>query len=140
MTVDDIINHTPGGQTSVAVVLGLILVSLVLYMGRRAAAAVGRLEASVQRLGGRIGQLETDLDAETTRRRQVEQILREYRLRLPWWPKDPAELYRPFVDLDEDLDDDYPPFPPRSNVPPFPPTEVAKYATHARHQSNGDIL
>jgi hypothetical protein len=133
MTVDDLANHMPGGQTSVVVLLAGLLVSIVTVIGRRAAAAVARLEASVQRLGGRLGALETDLDAETTRRRQLEQSLREDRIRLPYWPKDPPELY--LAGLDEEY-----PLPPRTAVPPFPPTEAARYAQHARHQINGDPL
>lgn len=141
MTVDDLVNHVPGGQTSVVVLLAGLLASIVTLIARRAANAVARLEASVARLGERIGALETDLDGETTRRRQLEQCLREYRIRLPYWPKDPPELYLAGRrdDVDEDQDEEYP-LPPRSAVPPFPPTEVAKYATHARHQMTGDPL
>lgn len=110
MTIDDLINHTPGGQTSVVVVLAGALVSIVLLIARRAAASVARIEASVQRLGSRIGALETDLSSETTRRRQLEQCLREHGIRPPYWPDDPVELY-----LAGHLDDYQPPAAPETN-------------------------
>jgi hypothetical protein len=49
--------------------------------------------ASQARQGKRLGTIERLMQSERTRRRQVEQVLREQGIELPYWPDDPAELH-----------------------------------------------
>lgn len=133
MTIDGLITNV-GGQTSVTVVLAGVLAWVVLVMARRAAAAVGRLEGSVRRLGERLGAVEIDLTGETTRRRQLEQTLREHGIRLPYWPGDPAELYRTPAthDYDSDEDDLFERSTTETRRTPIPP--IPDFPRHRREQ------
>lgn len=73
-------------DTPVILLLAGVLLLAAAWIGRRAF-------ASQARQGRRLGVLEQRLRSETTRRRQVEQTLREQGLELPYWPDDPAELH-----------------------------------------------
>lgn len=125
MTFDDVMHVlSHPGETPLAVIAGVVL-SVAAFIGRR-------VSASMQRQGARLGAVETDLESEITRRRQLEQCLREQGIRLPFWPKDPVALYLAGGGRRDDFDDEPSAYPPPS-VPPFPPTETARYAQHARH-------
>lgn len=52
-----------------------------------------RVYGSMRRQGARVGKLEQTARLERSRRRQVEQSLREVGIPLPYWPDDPPELY-----------------------------------------------
>lgn len=84
MTVGDLIGN--GSQTPLLVVIASGLLAIAGFIGKRAA-------ASMQRQGARLGRLEISGAAEQTRRRQLEQCLREYGFPLPYWDGDPPELY-----------------------------------------------
>jgi hypothetical protein len=62
------------------VVAGLLLVA-ALFLARQ-------LWASVRRLGARIGEMERVSESERTRRRQVEAVLQDEGIPLPYWPPD----------------------------------------------------
>jgi hypothetical protein len=66
----------------------LLLVAGVVFAG--ASAAYKRAAGSMQRIGARVGALETLAEKERTRRRQVEAVLLELGIPLPYWPDDPA--------------------------------------------------
>lgn len=87
MTVGDLLGN-PSGQTPLLVVIATGLLGIAGFIGKRAA-------ASMQRQGARLGRLEILVEAEQTRRRQLEECLRSEGFRLPYWPGDPAALYRP---------------------------------------------
>jgi len=59
---------------------------------------------SARRQGARIGRLEQLARTERIRRRQLEAVLREHRIRLPYWPDDPPEFYTPPEPADDDDD------------------------------------
>lgn len=128
MTVGELLGD-PSAQTPLLVVLAGALLAIARIIGKRAA-------ASMQRQGTRLGALEKLVLSERTRRRQLEECVRNYGYPLPYWPDDPAELYRPpppphsYVD---DVDED-----PateevrRVSVPPFPPEESSRLSRHRR--------
>lgn len=108
------------------------------------AAAVARRVArrSARPQGERLGELERRLDQERTRRLQVEDVLGDYGVELPWWPPDgPIPRRRParvsgFPTTDEDeLPDELPEDVTRERripVPPLPESERQRLARHAR--------
>lgn len=98
--VDQVIPGSPVLAITTAVVL-----LAAGYIARRVA-------RSMQRQGARVGTLEKLARLERSRRRQVEQCLREEGIPLPYWPEDPPELYlagtrRPARDVDDDQDDEH---------------------------------
>jgi hypothetical protein len=128
----------------------LVLLAVVLLAG--AAAAYKRAAGSLQRIGGRVGELEQTVASEQTRRQQVEAVLIELGIPLPVWPADPVNLRELAVlrgrsrreesrrereDEREDLEDGAgdelltreAPLPP---VPAFTPDERAAFARHRR--------
>lgn len=116
----------------------LALAALVLAAAGWIARRAFRSQA---RQGSRIGTLEKVLKSERTRRRQVEQCLREQGIELPYWPDDPAELhgitaqrrsYDPYHY--EDPSPEGPPTTaaPLPPVPPFSDDERERLARHRR--------
>jgi hypothetical protein len=130
MTLGDVAGVLTG-DTPLVLVLAVALVVLAAWIGRRAS-------ASVQRQGARLGAVEQQLHSEVTRRRQVEQLLRDLGDPLPYWPDDPAGLHRPPAGRRrdaEDLADDADGLTretARPPVPPFPEDESARLARHRR--------
>jgi hypothetical protein len=101
------------GSPALAIVTAILLLAAG-WIARRAA-------RSMQRQGARVGTLERVTRLERSRRRQVEQTLREHGIRLPYWPDDPPELYlagaRLADDEDQDVDEDQDDDPRTSQVP-----------------------
>jgi hypothetical protein len=87
-TLADLLGNANGQTPLIVVVAGVILLAAG-WIARKAF-------ASQQRQGRRIGAVEKLLRSERTRRRQLEQTLREHGIRLSYWPDDPAELYAPY--------------------------------------------
>lgn len=98
--IDQVIPGSP-----VLAILTAVALLAAGWIARRAA-------RSMQRQGARVGALEKGFRLERSRRRQVEQTLREHGIRLPYWPDDPPELYlagaRParVDDVEDDQDDE----------------------------------
>lgn len=57
-----------------------------------AGAVARKVSGSMQRQGARLGELEQLAAAERRRRQQVETVLMEMGVALPYWPDDPPEL------------------------------------------------
>lgn len=113
-------------------------------------ASTARRSARLQ--GERIGELERRASLEQTRRRQVEAVLLDDGLRLPYWPPDGPNQPRisrwepsPVDDHDDhhddhddhrddvdDLDERYPQTYAVPAVPPFSPEEASRLARHRR--------
>lgn len=105
-----------GGESPGWFVASAVLLAL-------AAAVARRQSASSRSQGKRIGRLEKILALEVVRRRQVEAVLLQDGLRLPWWPEDntpPARELAMDEDEDLDLDDAATAAAPRITVPPLP--------------------
>jgi len=81
----------------------LVLCAVLLAI---AGAVARRQGQSARRQGSRIGGLEQLARTERIRRRQLEAVLREHGIRLPYWPDDPPEFYTPTVPADDDGGDD----------------------------------
>jgi hypothetical protein len=77
-----------------------------------------RQQTTLRRFGARVGVLETSLQLETTRRRQVEEELRADGYRLPFWPLDGAVPAAPALTSHE------------LRLPPVP--DRAEAARHSR--------
>jgi hypothetical protein len=116
VTVGDLLGN-PSAQTPLLVVLAGGLLAIAGFIGKRAA-------GSMQRQGARIGGLEVQATSEQTRRRQLEECIRSYGFPLPYWPDDPAELYRPPAPHYIDDVDDFEPATTETRRPPVP---------HSRH-------
>jgi hypothetical protein len=87
-TLADLFGNANGQTPLIVLIAGVILLAAG-WIGRKAF-------ASQQRQGRRLGVLEQLLTSERTRRRQLEQTLREHGIHLSYWPGDPAELYAPY--------------------------------------------
>lgn len=127
MTIGDLLGNATA-ETPLLVLIAGGLLSVAAFVGRRAA-------ASMQRQGRRIGAVENALKLERTRRRQLEQCLRELNVPLPYWPDDPPGLYRPTrlaPPLEDDGDEPYTTEAARPPVPPFSPDERERLARHRR--------
>jgi hypothetical protein len=81
----------------------LVLCAVLLAI---AGAVARRQGQSARRQGARIGGLEQLARTERIRRRQLEAVLREEGIRLPYWPDDPPEFYTPTTPADDDDQDD----------------------------------
>jgi len=79
----------------------LVLCAVLLAI---AGAVARRQGQSSRRQGARIGGLEQLARTERIRRRQLEAVLREHGIRLPYWPDDPPEFYTPSTPADDDGD------------------------------------
>lgn len=77
----------------------LVLCAVLLAI---AGAVARRQGLSARRQGSRIGGLEQLARTERIRRRQLEAVLREHGIRLPYWPDDPPEFYTPITPADDD--------------------------------------
>lgn len=88
MTLGDLLGNA-NAETPIVVIVAGVLIAAAGWIG-------GRAFRSVRRQGARVGAVERKVSLEQTRRRQVEQLLRELRVPLPYWPDDPAELYAPY--------------------------------------------
>jgi hypothetical protein len=112
----------------------LVLLAGVLLAG--AGAVARRLTGSLGRIGARVGSLERIAASERTRRRQVEQALRDLGVPLPYWPPDgpppDARPVRARADDEDQADDDATRARPAVNVPPFPEDERARLSRHRR--------
>jgi hypothetical protein len=82
--IDQVIPGSPG----LAIATAVLLLACG-WIARKAA-------ASMRRQGARLGAVEKAVKLERTRRRQVEQCLRERGMPLPYWPDDPPQLYAPY--------------------------------------------
>jgi hypothetical protein len=89
------------GSPALAILTAVLLLAAG-WIARKAA-------ASMRRQGARLGAVEKVVRLERSRRRQVEQCLRERGIPLPYNPEDPPELYLAgprYVDDDQDHDDE----------------------------------
>jgi len=89
MTLGDLLGNATT-ETPLVVLIASAILAAAGWIGRRVA-------RSIARQGARLGTVEKVLKSERLRRRQLEQILREERIPLPYWPDDPAELYAPYA-------------------------------------------
>jgi hypothetical protein len=129
------LGQTAGPWFAIALVL-LSIAGRVAVNQRRSATGQGQ----------RIGRLETIVETERTRRRQVEAELVACGIPLPFWPPDPLPPNlrhratdprgRVDVDVDEDLDDDEPLTAERPRIP-VPPLPAGLGRAHRRR--TGDL-
>lgn len=111
------LSHLPGSGLPEWIALALTLLGIVWRVARAA-------RASAQRQGERIGELEKRAALERTRRLQVESVLIDDGLRLPYWPPDGPIEYRPrpgrFIDDDPAPAVDQEPATAETYRPPVP--------------------
>jgi hypothetical protein len=117
-------------------VLALVAAAWVFRQGRRSLqAAEDRLSLSAVRQGKRLGELTQQVGLLDLRRRQVEWVLVDEGLELPYWPADgpdqPRPRPRPRRDVDEDQADELTEHGtterPRIPVPPLDPEVAARH-------------
>lgn len=114
--------------------LSLVASAWVYRQGRRSVREVEeRSSLSAVRQGKRLGELTQQVGLLDLRRRQVEWVLLDEGLDLPYWPADGPQQPRPRqrpADVDEDQADDEPLFTaeaPRIPVPPLDPEISARH-------------
>jgi hypothetical protein len=121
VSIGDLVGN--GAQTPLVVVIASGLLAIAGFIGKRAA-------ASMARQGARVGRLEIVAAAEQTRRRQLEQCLREFGFPLPYWDGDPPELYltpaRPARSYDDDVDER----PETATTEAYRPPVPTRHRTH----------
>lgn len=112
--------------------LALFAVGWVYRQSRRQlAAAEERQRESNRRQGERIGELEQTVGLLDLRRRQVEWVLLDEGLELPYWPPDgPQQPRARRRDVDEDQDDAG----PRTAAAPYLPVPPLPEGIAARHR------
>lgn len=100
------------------------------------AASVARQQRrSARTQGERLGELERRAELERTRRLQVEAVLADYNVDLPWWPPDGPNQRRPeprYRDDDRDQVDDRDDAPATTRAPSVPP--LPDYPHHRRQE------
>jgi hypothetical protein len=109
-----------------ATAFATVLLALAAGIARR----ITRRSARPQ--GERLGDLERRLTLEQTRRRQIEAVLIDDGLRLPYWPPDGPNQYRPTLRADDDRDDRelLDQAPATAHAPSIPP--LPEYPHHRR--------
>jgi hypothetical protein len=107
-----------------ATAFAAVLLSVAAGVARR----ITRRSARPQ--GERLGELERRLDLEQTRRKQIEAVLIDDGLRLPYWPPDGPNQYRPRRDADDDRDDRRDA--PSTALDPLPIPPLPDYPQHRR--------
>jgi hypothetical protein len=126
MTLADLINgNLPWWATAFAAVLLSIAAGIARRITRRSARPQGE----------RLGELERLVLLEQTRRRQIEAVLIDDGLPLPYWAPDGPNQYRgrPRRDVDEDdRRDDRRDEPPSTALDPLPIPPLPDYPHHRR--------